>query len=127
MKIGVFATFLSPLADPKMILEFGNSKAFEPFDRWGHEREIQGKSLAELLDEFARVRAAALPLGGAGLRRGSLGRHGFRNQNGARPRRRPYVGRASARPSSRRESSACARAALRISITGCSPMPSARP
>src|SRR5215469_4625947 len=39
----------------KMILEFGDTKAFVPFDRGGHEREIQGKSLGQLLDEFARV------------------------------------------------------------------------
>ena len=44
----------------KLILKFGDTKPFVPFDRWGHEREIQGKSLAELLDEFARVRAENL-------------------------------------------------------------------
>lgn len=44
----------------KMILQFGESRAFEPFDRRGHEREVQGKSLAQLLDEFARVRAENL-------------------------------------------------------------------
>jgi hypothetical protein len=41
----------------KMILEFGDAKAFEPFDRWGYQSEIQGKSLGQLLDEFARVRS----------------------------------------------------------------------
>lgn len=40
----------------KRVLQFGESKAFEPFDRRGHERESEGKSLGELLDEFARVR-----------------------------------------------------------------------
>jgi len=44
----------------KMILEFGETRAFEPFDRWGHEREVKGKSLGQLLDEFARVRAENL-------------------------------------------------------------------
>jgi DinB superfamily len=44
----------------KMILQFGESKAFEPFDRSGHAREIQGKSLGKLLDEFARVRSENL-------------------------------------------------------------------
>jgi len=44
----------------KMILQFGESKAFEPFDRWGQERESAGKSLAQLLDEFARLRTANL-------------------------------------------------------------------
>lgn len=40
----------------KMILQFGEGKAFEPFDRLAQERESQGKSLARLLDEFARLR-----------------------------------------------------------------------
>jgi hypothetical protein len=44
----------------KMILEFGESRAFEPFDRLGQVRESQGKSLGDLLDEFARVRAEKL-------------------------------------------------------------------
>ncbi len=44
----------------RMILEFGETKAFVPFERWGMEREIHGKSLAQLLDEFARVRAKNL-------------------------------------------------------------------
>lgn len=42
------------------ILQFGESQAFAPFDRSGHAREIQGKSLVQLLDEFARVRAENL-------------------------------------------------------------------
>jgi hypothetical protein len=40
----------------KMILQFGESRAFEPFDRWGQVRESEGQSLGELLDEFARLR-----------------------------------------------------------------------
>jgi DinB superfamily len=44
----------------KMILRSGESETFVPFDRSGHEREVQGKSLAQLLDEFARVRAENL-------------------------------------------------------------------
>jgi hypothetical protein len=44
----------------RMILQFGESKAFEPFDRWAQERESQGKSLAQLLDEFARLRSENL-------------------------------------------------------------------
>lgn len=44
----------------KILLQFGESKAFEPFDRAGHVRESQGKSLAQLLDEFARFRAESL-------------------------------------------------------------------
>jgi hypothetical protein len=44
----------------KLILQFGESRAFEPFDRWAQERESQGKSLGQLLDEFARLRAENL-------------------------------------------------------------------
>ena len=40
----------------KMILQFGESRTFEPFDRWAQERESPGKSLPQLLDEFARLR-----------------------------------------------------------------------
>lgn len=40
----------------KRIIESGESQPFEKFDRWGHEQEIQGKSLDELLRDFARLR-----------------------------------------------------------------------
>jgi len=43
-----------------MILQSGESRVFEPFDRGGHQREGLGKSLSQLLDEFARVRAENL-------------------------------------------------------------------
>jgi hypothetical protein len=43
-----------------MILEFGETKTFEPFVRGGHLRETAGKTLSQLLDEFARVRAISL-------------------------------------------------------------------
>jgi hypothetical protein len=44
----------------KMILHFGETRPFESFDRQGHEAESRSKPLAELLDEFARVRVANL-------------------------------------------------------------------
>ena len=44
----------------KRILEFGESRAFDRFDRRAQERDSQSKSLPELLDEFARLRAANL-------------------------------------------------------------------
>ncbi|HZI57915.1 MAG TPA: DinB family protein [Verrucomicrobiae bacterium] len=44
----------------KMILQFGESKPFEPFDRLGQQRESQGKSLPQLLDEFAHLRLEKL-------------------------------------------------------------------
>jgi len=42
------------------IVQFGESRAFEPFDREGQVRESQGESLAQLLDEFARLRSENL-------------------------------------------------------------------
>ncbi len=63
----------------KTVLEFGETRPFSAFDRWGHEREVQGKSLGQLLDEFARVRAENLSeLRGLHLRQEDLekkGRH----------------------------------------------------
>jgi hypothetical protein len=44
----------------RMLLQFGETRPFEPFDRWGHVRENQGKSLGQLLDEFARARSESL-------------------------------------------------------------------
>jgi hypothetical protein len=44
----------------RVVLQFGESKPFAPFDRSGHLRETQGKSLEQLLDEFARVRSESL-------------------------------------------------------------------
>jgi hypothetical protein len=42
----------------RLLLEYGESRAFEPFDMTGHIQVCQGKSLEELLDEFAQLRAA---------------------------------------------------------------------
>lgn len=41
-----------------LILQAGESRNFEPFDRLGHAAEIQGKSMNALLEEFSKVRAA---------------------------------------------------------------------
>lgn len=41
----------------RTILESGETRAFEPFDRLGYTRESQGKSLQQLLDELDRVRS----------------------------------------------------------------------
>jgi len=62
----------------RMILESGETRAFEPFDRMGYVRESQGKSLGQLLDEFARVRSEKLnELRGLNLRPGDLARRGL--------------------------------------------------
>lgn len=44
----------------RMILEFGDTRTFVPFDRLAQQRESRGKSLADLLDEFARLRSGNL-------------------------------------------------------------------
>ena len=60
-----------------MVLQFGETKAFEPFDRLGHVRETQNKSLAQLLDEFARLRLENLgELRALNLRKEDLERRG---------------------------------------------------
>lgn len=44
----------------RMILQFQESRTFEPFDRLGQVRESQRKSLEQLLDEFAALRSENL-------------------------------------------------------------------
>jgi len=44
------------MARAKIILQFGESRAFDPFDRWAQMRESEGRSLPQLLDEFAGLR-----------------------------------------------------------------------
>jgi hypothetical protein len=67
----------------KRILQFGESRAFDRFDRRAQARESQGKSLAELLDEFARVRAENLvELGALNLTEQDLVRRGLHPELG---------------------------------------------
>lgn len=40
--------------------DHGTSRVFEPYDRFAQFRESEGKSLAQLLDEFERIRAENL-------------------------------------------------------------------
>jgi hypothetical protein len=44
----------------RWILEYGESKPFPPFDREGHRQITQGKTLAQLLDEFEKTRSEML-------------------------------------------------------------------
>jgi hypothetical protein len=44
----------------RMILEFGETRTFDRFDRLAQERESQGKTLGQLLDEFADLRSQNL-------------------------------------------------------------------
>ena len=42
----------------RIILEHGENRAFDPFDREAQFRDSEGHSLQQLLDEFARLRSA---------------------------------------------------------------------
>ena len=44
----------------RMILEHGESRTFEPFDRFAQFRDSEGRTLEGLLDEFATLRAQNL-------------------------------------------------------------------
>lgn len=68
----------------KSILQFGENQAFAPFDREGQAREVQGKSLSQLLDEFARLRSENLgKLRQLNLREEDLARRGMHPALGA--------------------------------------------
>jgi len=44
----------------KVILQFGETRAFESFDRLGYIHESEGKCLGQLLDEFSHLRSENL-------------------------------------------------------------------
>jgi hypothetical protein len=50
------------IARARIILAQDASRRFEPYDRFAQFRESEGKSLAELLDEFERLRAENLAI-----------------------------------------------------------------
>ena len=61
----------------RMILETGDQRAFEPFDRFAQKEVSRGKTLDELLDEFARLRAANIAaLKALALKQSDLDRRG---------------------------------------------------
>ncbi|HEY1579870.1 MAG TPA: DinB family protein [Terracidiphilus sp.] len=53
----IYADKFNWLPRARRILEDGESKPFDPFDRRGHVEECRGRMLAQLLDEFALVRS----------------------------------------------------------------------
>jgi hypothetical protein len=68
----------------RLILETGETRPFEPFDRFAQIRENEGKSLEEILDEFGRVRAETLAsLRLLNLQKGDLARRGMHPAFGA--------------------------------------------
>lgn len=48
------------LGRARIILEQGENRRFQPFDRFAQFHESQGKTLARLLEEFAQLRAGNL-------------------------------------------------------------------
>jgi hypothetical protein len=61
----------------RIILENGEARAFDPFDRFAQSKDSEGKSLEQLLDEFARLRSDNLAaLRALNLQPVDLGRRG---------------------------------------------------
>ena len=61
----------------KLILEHGDARAFEPFDRLAQFRESEGRTLASLLSEFTTVRQQSIgELEALRLTASDLDRHG---------------------------------------------------
>jgi hypothetical protein len=56
----IYAEKADWLPRARMILEHGETKPFEPFDRWGHVEECRSKTLPQILDEFSRVRSESV-------------------------------------------------------------------
>jgi hypothetical protein len=44
----------------RIILEHGEARPFDPFDRFAQKRESEDKSLEQLLDDFGRLRSESL-------------------------------------------------------------------
>lgn len=63
----------------EIILEEGESRTFEPFDRFAHLEANRGRELSSLLDEFERLRVANLTRlrrrAADGLELGARGQH----------------------------------------------------
>ncbi|HET7437429.1 MAG TPA: DinB family protein [Thermoanaerobaculia bacterium] len=56
----IFGELTDWIPRARMIVDHGDTRPFEPFDRLGHLPLIEGRSLPELLDEFARRRTESL-------------------------------------------------------------------
>jgi hypothetical protein len=56
----IFADRTDWIPRVRTILEHGEARPFEPFDRFAQMKESEGKSLQQLLDDFTRVRSESL-------------------------------------------------------------------
>jgi hypothetical protein len=65
------------MARVRIIMESGEARPFDPFDRFAQSKEDQNKSMEQLLDDFARLRTENLDeLRRLNLQHGDLTRHG---------------------------------------------------
>jgi len=67
----------------RTVLEFGDTRSFPAFDRWGHIQASRGKPLADLLDEFVSARSQSME---------DLRALNLQPQDLARPGRHPALG-----------------------------------
>jgi hypothetical protein len=73
----IFADRTDWMPRVRTILEHGGERPFEPFDRFAQMKESEGKSLEQLLDDFARVRNESLAaLEALNLKSADLARRG---------------------------------------------------
>lgn len=71
------------IARARRILDHGTDRPFEPFDRFAQETASRGKTLGELLDDFAAARRESLEaLTGLGLSAEDLEREGMHPELG---------------------------------------------
>ncbi len=56
----IYADKVDWMPRARIILDHGETRPFEPFDRWGHVEVCKDRTLPHLLDEFARERAGCL-------------------------------------------------------------------
>lgn len=73
----IFAERTDWMPRVRIILESGEARTFDPFDRSAQSKENQNKNMEQLLDEFARLRTENLAeLQRLHLQHGDLTRHG---------------------------------------------------
>lgn len=74
----VFADRTDWMPRVRTILEHGEARPFDPFDRFAQMKESMGKSLEQLLDEFGQVRSESLAaLQALNLQSADLARRGM--------------------------------------------------
>ncbi|MDQ3653168.1 MAG: DinB family protein [Acidobacteriota bacterium] len=67
----------------KLIMEYGEKRTFEPFDRFAMFEKSRGQSLGDLLDRFEQLRGESLKeLEGMNLRPEMLGKRGMHPELG---------------------------------------------